>query len=138
MRRTSTVKLTPPDASSHPLPQPPIATLRPRLAKAQSLFMSAAALEPQWLRGGWGSLVGRQGCYWFDTGAWGKAAGCLQLLLTRWACLISIYAFFPRVHLSVTVAAGMGLAAQGMIARTSLASFWSVMNHSHFYWVLGG
>lgn len=84
MRRTSAVKLSAPDASSHPQPQPPIATLRPRLAKAQTLFLSGARLEPQWLRGGWGVLVGRPGCYWFDAGAWGKAAGCLQVLLTRW------------------------------------------------------
>jgi hypothetical protein len=83
MRRTSAVKLSAPDASSHPKPQPPIATLRPRLAKAQNLFTAAAGVEPQWLRGGWSTVVGRPGCYWFDKTAWGKAGGCLQLLLTR-------------------------------------------------------
>lgn len=83
IRRTSAVKLSAPDASSHPLPAQPIAALRPRLAKAQTLFMSAAGMEPQWLRGGWGTLVVRRGCYWFEPGAWGKAAASLQLLLTR-------------------------------------------------------
>lgn len=83
MRRTSAVNLSAPDASSHPRPQPPIAALRPRLAKAQTLFMSGACMEPQWLRGGSGVLVGRPGCYWFEAGAWRKAGGCLQVLLTR-------------------------------------------------------
>lgn len=90
LRRTSGIHLTAPDASSHPQPTPPISSLRPRLAKAQTLFLSAAGMEPQWLRGGWGTVVARTGCYWFDGAAWGKAAACLQVLLTRLSALEAV------------------------------------------------
>lgn len=103
IRRHSNVKLVAPDASSHPQPQPPIGALRPRLAKARTLFMSGSAVEPQWMRGGWGTLVGRPGCFWFETAAWRKAAGALQVLLTRcghqWVVLFGCF----RVHAVVLV-----------------------------------
>jgi len=61
--------------------------------------MSAAVMEPQWLRGGWGTVVNRPGCYWFDTGAWSKAGGCLQLLITRWGGLLWGYACMSILHM---------------------------------------
>ncbi|KAF8059743.1 Heat shock 70 kDa protein [Scenedesmus sp. PABB004] len=88
MRRNTDPRPPPaPGAYRCPLPEAPVASLRPRLAAARML-LGAAAVEPQWMRGG--------AAAWFDAAAWAASLSALEAIIEDGGSLQGTgYAFSP-------------------------------------------